>query len=116
MNVEAKVITGKEVANIDWSRSADESVVVKCSDGSEYRADHVIVTVSLGVLKSNYKALFTPQLPAIKCKAIEGVGFGKVGKVYLEFDEPWWPEDWDGFSTIWTKQDAEEIKSTENDW
>lgn len=116
LNVEAKVLTGKEVSNIDWSRSADEKVTVKCSDGSVYRADHVIVTASVGVLKANYKEMFTPQLPRVKSNAIEGIGFGKVQKVFLEFDEPWWPKDWTNVQLLWTKADVDEIKSTENAW
>lgn len=116
LNVEEKIQINKEVSNIDWSRSADESVTVKCSDGSTYNADHVIVSVPLGVLKHNYTTLFTPQLPKIKKNAIQGISFGTVGKIYLEFEKPWWPSDWVGLSLLWTKEDIEKIKSTENYW
>lgn len=116
LNVEEKIQINKEVSNIDWSRSADESVTVKCSDGSTYNADHVIVSVPLGVLKHNYTTLFTPPLPKIKKNAIQGISFGTVGKIYLEFEMPWWPNDWVGLSLLWTKEDIEKIKSTENYW
>lgn len=89
---------------------------VKCSDGSEYQADHVIVSVPLGVLKHNYTTLFTPKIPNIKKNAIEGISFGTVGKIYLEFDKPWWPEKWSGLSLLWTKEDIDQIKSTEKYW
>jgi spermine oxidase len=91
-------------------------VKVKCSDESEYQADHVIVSIPLGVLKHNYKTLFTPNLPISKKNAIEGISFGTVGKIYLEFEKNWWPEKWSGLSLLWTKEDVEEIKSTENYW
>jgi len=48
-----------------------ESVTVKCKDGTELRADHVISTVSLGVLKDLHKTLFQPNLSEIKQLAIE---------------------------------------------
>lgn len=91
-------------------------MTVKCSDGSAYNADHVIVSVPLGVLKHNYTTLFTPPLPKIKKNAIQGISFGTVGKIYLEFEKPWWPNDWVGLSLLWTKEDIEKIKSTENYW
>lgn len=74
---------------------------MRCSDGTSYDADHVIVTVSLGVLKENYKSLFIPQLPHMKVNAIEGLSFGAVDKIYLEFERPFWDENWAGFSMLW---------------
>lgn len=49
---------GKQVDNIVWNRalhSCAYPVAVHCSDGSVYEADHVIVTVSLGVLKAGVR-------------------------------------------------------------
>jgi spermine oxidase len=114
--VQEKILINKEVCNIDWSESADKFVRVKCSDGSQYTAAHVIVSIPLGVLKHNYMTLFTPTLPKMKKNAIEGISFGTVGKIYLEFGQRWWPENWSGLSLLWTKEDIEDIKSTENYW
>jgi hypothetical protein len=44
---------------------------VKCADGSAYCCDHVICTVSLGVLKSKSNQLFTPPLEEEKQSAIK---------------------------------------------
>lgn len=73
---------------------------VKCQDGSSFDADHCIVTVSLGVLKENYKTMFDPQLPLMKCNAIEGLSIGTVDKIFVEWDEPFWPKDWPGKSAV----------------
>lgn len=35
-----------------WNKDDDTKKTVVCEDGSEYTADHVIVTVSLGVLQA----------------------------------------------------------------
>ncbi|KAJ6633138.1 Peroxisomal N(1)-acetyl-spermine/spermidine oxidase, partial [Pseudolycoriella hygida] len=114
--VDDKVQFNKEVTNIDWSSS---EVVVTCSDGSEYRAEHVIVTVSLGFLKKHHKTLFTPQLPPKKVNAIENSGFGTLGKIFLEFEEPFWPtdiNDWAAYILLWKKEDKDKIVGTEKEW
>ncbi|XP_055316330.1 peroxisomal N(1)-acetyl-spermine/spermidine oxidase-like isoform X2 [Sitodiplosis mosellana] len=66
------------------------NISVKCSDGSLYTADHVIVTFSLGVLKKVHKTLFHPNLPPSIQLAIESIGFETINKVFMEFDNPWW--------------------------
>jgi spermine oxidase len=48
-------------------------------------ADHVILTVSLGVLKSLSGSLFTPPLPHRKLKTISALGFGVMDKILLRF-------------------------------
>jgi monoamine oxidase len=63
-----------EVTKIKWNNLFGENknkVAVECSDGSVYVADHVIVTVSLGVLKERGEAMFQPALPAQKLYAIK---------------------------------------------
>lgn len=116
LDVEKKIQFNKEVCNISWSDQSREHLIVKCSDGSSYDCDHVIVTVSLGVLKENYQTLFTPQLPAIKTNAIEGLSIGTVNKIFLQFDKPFWDKDWAGFSLLWTQKDSEEIRKTNDAW
>ncbi|KAJ6645491.1 Peroxisomal N(1)-acetyl-spermine/spermidine oxidase [Pseudolycoriella hygida] len=114
--VEEKIHLNKEVTNIDWTSN---EVVVTCADGSEYRVDHVIVTVSLGYLKKHHQTLFTPPLPAKKVNAIENTGFGTLGKIFLEFKEPFWPtdvNDWAAYSFLWKKEDLDNVTGTEKEW
>lgn len=100
--------------NIDWE--SNSTVTVQCSDGEALVADQVIVTVSLGVLEASHLKLFTPQLPMEKQQAIENISFGAVGKIFLTFDEPFWSEDWVGFSLLWSEDDLRKIEGTENSW
>lgn len=89
-----------EVRSIEWnncssSRSGEENlnwpIVVHTTKG-DFFADHVIVTVSLGVLKavtqSSLSAFFTPPLPEDKLEAIGAIGYGILNKVIMEFEEP----------------------------
>lgn len=97
---------GKKVYNIDWqpecgsnsdSDSSSESgsgsrpVKIHFLDGTTMSADHVVVTVSLGVLKagitdSNDSGIFkfNPPLPNYKIEAISRLGYGVVNKLFLK--------------------------------
>ncbi|GLH03199.1 Protein anon-37Cs [Gryllus bimaculatus] len=70
----AKIHLNKQVKNITWDHligDKEGKVVVLCSDGSSYVADHVVVTVSLGVLKEMANSLFSPPLPEEKLVSIK---------------------------------------------
>ncbi|XP_055534171.1 spermine oxidase-like [Wyeomyia smithii] len=109
-------VFNKRVSNIDYGTNPDYPVLVTCSDGSSYLADHVIITVSLGVLKEIHSTLFSPTLPALKTNAIEGLYIGTIDKMVLEFDAPFWPEGWRGFGILWNQQDLDELRQTDKQW
>nr|KYP59306.1 putative polyamine oxidase 5 [Cajanus cajan] len=74
--------------------SADDLFTLDYGAESEYRmfpvmsADHVIVTVSLGVLKAaigdDDSGMFCPPLPPSKTEAISRLGFGVVNKLFMQ--------------------------------
>ena len=70
----------------------DENVKVTTYKNN-FTANHVIVTIPLGVIKSYHKSLFTPKLSEDKVEAIENMGFGALGKYHLEWSDPWWSDD-----------------------
>ncbi|XP_033742490.1 spermine oxidase-like isoform X2 [Pecten maximus] len=95
-----------EVKLIDWSEKENgmDSVVLKCVErGTEmtYTANHVISTIPLGVLKKKHKQLFSPALPAGKASLIEKLGFGKVNKILLHYEEPFWTKGNGGIKLVW---------------
>jgi monoamine oxidase len=55
-------------------------VTITCADGEIIQADAVVVTVSLGVLKSG-GITFEPELPDRKKEAVSRLGFGLLNKV-----------------------------------
>lgn len=89
---------GKKVIKIEWKPDNYGSlekesghdlkpVALLFSDGSVMSTDHVIVTVSLGVLKAGTKensGMFDPPLPSFKREAISRLGYGVVNKLFLE--------------------------------
>jgi len=65
----------------------DNGVVVK-TNKKTYTCQYVVLTVSLGVLKHG-DITFVPPLPSPKLEAIDNLGFGTIGKIFLEYHQPW---------------------------
>lgn len=60
--------------------------MIECENGNSFKADYVIVTVSLGVLKSWTKThVFYPELTLDKILSIEKLGFGVSEHFYIDF-------------------------------
>ncbi|XP_055838192.1 spermine oxidase-like [Episyrphus balteatus] len=108
-----RVLLGTPVNQISWNNGKIE---VNCGNNKIIEADHVIVTVSLGVLKEKHSKLFNPKLPIQKVRAIESIGFGTVNKIFIEFPEQFWPNDWNGFALLWRQEDLDEIRGTNRAW
>jgi len=84
----------------------DESVAAVRADGQRWRvvtscgdhvAEAVIVTVPLGVLKAGSIA-FDPPLPRPLQRSLAMIGAGRIGKLFLRFDEAFWQAQW----SFWT--------------
>lgn len=76
-------------------------VLVECEDCEVIPADHVIVTVSLGVLKRQHASFFQPGLPTEKVVAIHRLGIGTTDKIFLEFEEPFWGPECNSLQFVW---------------
>ncbi|MEU7766680.1 FAD-dependent oxidoreductase [Nocardia sp. NPDC049190] len=73
--------------------TGDGSVPIRVTtDRGVHEADKVLVTVPLGVLKSN-GIEFCPLLPETKRRAIDRVGFGTLNKIALHYDRIFWPAE-----------------------
>uniref|UniRef100_A0A1B6M7W0 Amine oxidase n=1 Tax=Graphocephala atropunctata TaxID=36148 RepID=A0A1B6M7W0_9HEMI len=107
--VHSKILLDKKVTRIE--RLEDE-VQVKTADGSTYHADHVIVTLPLGVLKDGAENMFHPQLSERKTAAIKALGFGGVVKVFMLFPERWWPTDKNIITPLFSEKELEDFKKT----
>lgn len=116
IDIEEYTQFNKTVSTICWNSGPDCTASVRCSDSSVYDADHVICTMSLGVLKERHESLFLPALPALKKNAIQGLSIGTVDKMFLEFKKPFWSKGWQGLSLLWTKSDIENIRKSKNSW
>ncbi|XP_034483052.1 spermine oxidase-like [Drosophila innubila] len=109
-----RVKLSKRLAEINWA-DADQ-VRLRCWDGEVFTADHVICTVSLGVLKEQHEKLFVPALPASKVRAIKGLKLGTVNKFYLEYASQPFPVDWVSTNFLWIEEDLDELRGSERFW
>ncbi len=69
------------------------------ADGSVLAADHVVLTVPLGVLKAGDIAFGKPLAPDRRV-AIKTLGMGLLNKCWLRFDSIFWPDDVDWIEWI----------------
>lgn len=82
-----------------------QGVIITTTRGT-HRADHAIVTLPLGVLKSGRIAFAEPLDPK-RQRAIDRLGVGLLNKCVLRFDRAFWPadKDWIDFlgptETLW---------------
>ncbi|PSN36043.1 hypothetical protein C0J52_21842 [Blattella germanica] len=103
-----KIYLNSEVVEIVWDNlhpDLENKVLIKCRNGVTFVADHVLVTVSLGVLKATAQRMFKPVLPPQNWKTIQGLGYGTVDKIILEFPYKWWPNTSNEFALVWEPND-----------
>lgn len=87
---------GWPVAVVD---ATGDRIVVTSEAGDAIESDQVVVTVPLAVLAAEAIA-FDPPLPATHRDAVAGLGTGLLDKVWLRWDEPWWTEEAEVWSTL----------------
>ncbi|KAK3673258.1 hypothetical protein LTR78_006803 [Recurvomyces mirabilis] len=85
---DSRLLLETVVTNISYS---DTGVTITNEDGSCVSADYAICTFSLGVLQ-NQVVDFEPRLPDWKEAAIASFAMGTYTKIFLQFNETFWPE------------------------
>ncbi len=86
--VKHKIKFHAPVTSINYS---EEKVLVKTKDGTIHTADKVLVTVSIGVLKSNH-ITFTPGFSKERKDAINSIIFHPGFKLVMKFREKFYPD------------------------
>lgn len=84
-----RLLHNTRVTNISYS---DDGVTVSNSDGNCICAAYAICTFSLGVLQNDVVS-FSPEFPDWKRTAIATFQMGTYTKIFLQFNETFWPED-----------------------
>lgn len=84
------VLASSVVTRIAYA--ADKRVSLRLATGESLAVDRVIITIPLGVLKTD-TVQFEPPLPSAHRGAIAALGMGVLDQVWLQFDEPFWTTD-----------------------
>jgi monoamine oxidase len=79
---------GAVVETLEWGLSG---VRATTTDGRVFLADQAVVTLPLGILKTQ-RVKFVPDLPLDKRNAIEQLGVADAVKLFYQFDQPIFPE------------------------
>ena len=87
-SVKHKIQFNSPVNEIDYSGN---NITVKTKNGNTYIADRVLVTVSIGVLKSNMIS-FTPAINEERTQALNSIVFHPGFKVAMKFSEKFYPD------------------------
>lgn len=77
-------------------RYTANGVKIHMKDGGCIEAEHAICTFSVGVLQNDVVE-FKPKLPRWKREAIEQFQMGTYTKIFMQFNETFWPEDTEYF-------------------
>ncbi|XP_056164335.1 polyamine oxidase 1-like [Syzygium oleosum] len=85
--LDSRLQLNKVVREIQHSSSG---VTITTEDGYVYSANYAILSVSIGVLKSDLIS-FRPSMPRWKMEAIEKLDVTVYTKIYLKFPEKFWP-------------------------
>ena len=104
---------------LEATSQVKHQALIKCENGDEYLADHVIITPSIGYLKRNHRHLFFPALPDDKQRTLDLFQFGTIDKIFLRYKKPFWKKLWkkvdlDGIQLLWDKDyvNADENQAT----
>ncbi|XP_035687059.1 polyamine oxidase 7-like [Branchiostoma floridae] len=79
----------KVVRTVNWT---DTDVTFTTTDGSTYRGEYGLMTVSIGVLENDVID-FIPDLPAWKVEEIYQFRMGQYCKIFLKFPNKFWDDN-----------------------
>ncbi|XP_078696523.1 uncharacterized protein LOC144924814 [Branchiostoma floridae x Branchiostoma belcheri] len=86
---DSRLQLNKVVQTVSWT---DAGVTLTASDGSTYRGEYGLMTVSVGVLE-NEVIDFTPDLPPWKVEEIYQFRMGQYCKIFLKFPRKFWDDN-----------------------
>ncbi|KAK4309359.1 hypothetical protein Pmani_019003 [Petrolisthes manimaculis] len=85
-----KIRMASPICKVFWDVGGGRQVLVVTADGSSYLAQHLVVTLPLGVLQERHSYTFVPALSTTIYTALMGVQPGAVNKLALGWAVPWW--------------------------
>jgi len=86
---DARVHLNAKVSKIEWG---SKGVTVSTTDGRSLKGNHVISTMSLGVIRKHHEELFEPALPSKQKKSLMGnhMPMANLTHVLIQFPSVWW--------------------------
>ncbi len=88
-SISDKILYNQIVKEINYM---EDKVEIRTTEGIEYNAAKVLITVPITILKSEFIS-FTPALPESKIEAFSKIGMGPGLKVFLKFKKEFYPDN-----------------------
>ncbi len=85
-DIENRIQLNTKIKRIVWDPSGVDPTTVECTNGSVYRAKEIILTASVGVLKSG-QIEFVPPIPKSHQEQLDNIYMGNFNKAFLVFNE-----------------------------
>lgn len=83
----------------------NNTVEISCTDGTTYKANHVVCSIPLSVLRN---VVFDPIITGVTASAIDEVDYGLSIQAHFQVLEPYWEKD--GMDpNMWTDTELERI-------
>ncbi|KAI9720074.1 MAG: hypothetical protein M1812_003201 [Candelaria pacifica] len=99
LDVRTRKVVTEVLYDVDESTASTRTAKVICEDEEVIKADQVVMTVPLGILKEK-SVQFEPTLPCWKSGPIARLGYGTLNKVILVYKEAFWDRDRDMFGLL----------------
>ena len=106
----------QQVTLVQWHDNQEAPVIITCENDQKYMADHVIVTSSLAFLQRNHTTLFEPSLPNTKTDSLARMAMGKVNKIFLLFEKPFWTPGNGGIKLAWDDAEKDSRHNIKSYW
>ncbi len=87
--------------------TSDKNKIVLLFSDQFVVCDNVVCTMSLGYLKENLDQLIEPDFLVTEERkaAVSRIGYGTVNKIFLEYEKPFWPQNFEGMFNLWLMDD-----------
>lgn len=99
LDVRTRRVVNRISYTTDASNAEARGSRIHCDNGEMIEADTIVLTLPLGVLKTD-SVRFEPPLPSWKAGAIQRLGFGTLNKVILVYEESFWDINQDMFGLL----------------
>jgi hypothetical protein len=116
---DARIKLNSKVSKIEWGSAG---ATVSTDDGRSFTANHVISTMSLGVMRNHHTEIFSPPLPSTQAENMmqNHQPMANLTHVLIQFPSVWWDDsipawisaneggkDQRGKFTVWHNLNAE---------
>lgn len=114
---ELQICSSKDISEINLSMDDKSSIsIYQKAYGVHTPLNRLSCLFPTGCLKAQAATFFSPSLPKEKMEAIAKLGFGNIGKVFLQYEEAFWENDVSHINFIWDDDSVTSVCTNQTQW